>query len=140
MPDTIHSYSLTVGPAAIDGNGHANNVEYLRWFQEAAISHADAAGCTAVTIAIGASWVVRSHQITYLRPALEGEHLHVKTWVATFEKVSSIRRYQILRTSDNAVLAEGETNWIFVDAAGGRPKRIPAEIASLFTLHPSRTP
>ncbi|HUO06739.1 MAG TPA: thioesterase family protein [Phycisphaerae bacterium] len=139
MP-AIHTYHVTVSSTAIDANGHANNVEYLRWFQDGAISHADAAGCTAATLAIGASWVVRSHQITYLRPAFEGDRLIVKTWVATFEKVSSIRRYQILRPSDNAVLAEGETNWIFIDAPSGRPRRIPPEIAGLFTLHPSGAP
>ena len=133
----IHTYSVTVPAAAIDANGHANNIEYVRWFQEAAIAHADATGCTAATIALGASWVIRSHQITYLRPAFAGDSLEVKTWVATFEKVSSIRRYELLRTTDDAVLAEGETNWVFVDAATGRPRRIPAEIASLFTLRPS---
>ncbi len=133
----IHTYSITVLPTAIDANGHASNIEYLRWFQEAAISHADATGCTAATIVLGASWVVRSHQITYLRPAFAGDSLEIKTWVATFEKVSSIRQYEILRLSDNAILAEGETNWVFVDAATARPRRIPAEIAALFTLRPS---
>ena len=132
----IHAYSVTVPPTAIDANGHVNNIEYVRWFQEAAISHADATGCSAATIALGATWVVRSHQITYLRPAFAGDLLEVKTWVATFEKVSSIRRYEILRVSDNAILAQGETNWVLVDAATGRPRRIPAEITSLFALRP----
>ena len=136
MPPPIHTYSLTVPPSAIDANGHANNIEYLRWFQEAAISHSDAAGCSDATRAINASWVVRSHHITYLRPALPGDHLEVKTWIATFEKVSSTRRYQILRPKDNTLLAEGQTNWILIDAPTSRPKRIPPQISSLFTLHP----
>jgi acyl-CoA thioester hydrolase len=89
---------------------------------------------------MGASWVVREHRITYMRPAMEGDRLVARTWVATFEKVSSVRRYRIVREGDGAVLAEGETNWIFVDAASGRPRRIPSEIASLFTLHSSSMP
>ncbi|MGN6369882.1 MAG: acyl-CoA thioesterase [Phycisphaerae bacterium] len=136
----IHNYPVTAPPTAIDANGHVNNIEYLRWFQEAAISHADTTGCTAATVALGASWVVRSHQITYLRPAFAGDRLEVKTWVATFEKVSSIRRYEILRPADNAILAQGETNWVFIDAATARPRRIPPEVSSLFTLHSPETP
>ena len=38
---------------------------------------------------LGAGWVVRSHQITYLRPALEGDELIIRTWVARARSASS---------------------------------------------------
>lgn len=41
-----------------------------------------------------------------------------------------------IRRQDNAVLAEAETDWIFVDAASGRLRSIPKEVATVFELLP----
>ncbi len=130
--DPVYRYELTVPAAAVDPNRHVNNVAYVQWMQEAAIQHSEASGCTRMTKAIGATWVVRSHQIEYLSPAFVGEAITVLTWVANFRKVRSLRRYKIIRTADRQVLAQGETDWVFVDAATGRPKAIPREIAEAF--------
>ena len=51
----IHRLEIAVTPEVIDGNGHVNNVEYIRWMQQAAISHSDAAGCSRATLETGAS-------------------------------------------------------------------------------------
>ena len=84
----------------------------------------------------GATWVARSHRIEYLRPAFAGDRIAALTWVCNFRKVRSIRKYKFLRTTDGAVLAEGETDWVFVDAATGRPRSIPEIVSSLFELVP----
>ena len=55
---------------------------------------------------LGAGWVVRSHQIEYLRPAFAGESLVVRTWVAGFRKVTSLRRYKIIRPADERVAGD----------------------------------
>ena len=104
--------------------------------QEAAVHHADARGLTAATKDAGATWLVRSHQVEYLRPAFEGDRLRVLTWVADLRRAFSTRRYRFTRPGDGAVLAKGETNWVFVDAATGRPKSIPAELQAMFELPP----
>jgi acyl-CoA thioester hydrolase len=129
---TPHVYEIEVGPSAIDANGHANNVEHVRWMQEAAAAHSGAVGCTAATAAAGATWVVRSHHIEYLRPVFEGEKVEVRTWVADFRRAFSLRKYEMVRQSDGAVLAKGETDWVFVDVASGRPRTIPEHIRGLF--------
>jgi acyl-CoA thioester hydrolase len=49
-----------------------------------------------------------------------------------FRKVRSLRRYRFIRVADQTVLAEGETDWVFVDAATGRPQAIPDEIRKAF--------
>lgn len=133
----IHRHAITVSKAVIDANGHTNNVEYLRWMQDAAISHADATGCTAATIAAGATWVVRSHYVEYLQPTFSGDRVIVLTWVATFRRASSLRKYLFIRKPEPGVIARGETNWVFVDAQSGRPTTIPTEVSSLFTLVPA---
>jgi acyl-CoA thioester hydrolase len=131
-----HAYDLLVAPSAIDANGHANNVEFVRWMQDAAVHHADARGLTEATRQAGATWVVRSHQIEYLRPAFAGDALRVLTWVADFRRAFSTRRYRFTRPADGAVLARGETNWVFLDTTTGRPKSIPAELQGMFELPP----
>lgn len=134
MAETVHKYTFVIPATAIDANRHVNNVEYVRWMQEAAISHADAAGCSAATRAAGASWVVRSHHVEYLRPLFAGETITVHTWVSTLRKSSSLRKYLFQR--DEQLIARGETLWVFVDASSGRPLAIPSTVSSAFVLVP----
>ena len=133
-PPAIHRYWVVIPDTAIDANGHTNNVEYVRLMQAAAISHADAAGCTTATTAASASWVVRSHHVEYFQPTVAGDQLAVITWVSTLRKASSLRKYLFLREADRVVVARGETNWVFVDSRTGRPKSIPEDVASLFDV------
>ena len=139
MP-AVHNYSVTVTAESIDANGHASNIEFVRWMQEAAVAHADAAGCTAATLAAGSTWVVRSHQIEYLRPAFKDDRLDVRTWVVDFRRSFSRRKYEFVRPDDQTVLARGETNWVFIDAATARPKSIPPALAAMFELIPDDPP
>ncbi len=128
MPEPF-IHALTVAPAAIDGQGHANNVEYVRWMQDAALAAADALDPgNALMHAAAATWVVRSHQVEYVRPALVGDRLTIRTWLSDFTRVSCVRHYAFTRNGEAAVIARGRTEWVFVDAATGRPKRLPADV------------
>jgi len=132
----IYRYEFTVPEEAEDQNGHVNNVEYLRWMQDAAMKHSDTVGCTQATEAAGATWVVRAHKIEYFKPAFAGDRIVVETWIADFRRVQSLRKYKILRPADKAVLAEGETNWVFVDARKGTLRSIPGAVKATFELLP----
>jgi acyl-CoA thioester hydrolase len=132
----IYRYELTVPEDALDVNGHVNNLEYLRCMQDAAILHSDSQGCTRITTAAGEIWVVRIHRFEYLRPAFAGEQIIVLTWVSNFRRVQSLRKYRIIRVQDNAVLVEGETDGVFVDAKTGRLRSIPKNIIAAFEILP----
>jgi acyl-CoA thioester hydrolase len=125
-----------VPDTAVDANRHVNNVAYVQWMQEAAMGHSEAAGCTRMTRASGATWVARTHHIEYLRPAFAGDMLRVETWVADLRRVRSLRRYRFIRVADGTVLAQGQTDWVFVDALTGRPRAIPTEIREVFQVAP----
>ena len=134
MP-AIYEHRTTVRADEIDVQDHANNVVYLRWMQDAAVAHSAAHGWPASRYAqAGAGWVVRSHPIEYLQPAFAGDRIVVRTWVATMRRVTSVRRYRILREDDHGetLLATAETLWAFVRYTTGEPTRIPAEIADSF--------
>jgi acyl-CoA thioester hydrolase len=134
--EPIYRLEIIVPAAAVDGNRHVNNVAYVQWMQDAAMQHSAATGRTRMTEAIGATWVARMHRIEYLSPAFAGEAITVLTWVADFRRVQSLRRYKFIRAVDQKVLARGETNWVLVEVATGRPRGIPGEMAKLFVLVP----
>jgi len=132
--DPLYRHRFTVPASAVDQNGHVNNVVYIQWMQDVATLHFNAVGGTAAMQKAGATWVVRSHNIEYLLPLFAGEDVTVLTWVVNFRRVRSVRRYRFLRASDDVLLARGETDWVFVDTASGRPCKIPGEIIGLLPL------
>jgi acyl-CoA thioester hydrolase len=132
----IYTYQFIVPATAVDENGHVNNVMYVQWMQDSAVQHYTYVGGTEPTRAIGATWVVREHKIEYLSPAYAGEQIEVQTWVVNIRRVRSLRKYQFMRKSDGQLLVRGESDWVFVDAHTGQPRRIPEQIAKVFTLLP----
>ncbi len=134
MPD-VFQYLHTVQASEADPLGHANNVAYVEWMQQAAMAHSAAVGWPWQRYKdCGRGWVVRRHHIEYRQPAFPGDHVVVETWVATLEKVTSLRRYRIRRPADGKLLARAETKWVFVNFATGQPVRIPAEMTAAFTV------
>ena len=134
MP-AVFEYRHTVRQDEIDPLGHANNVVYLEWMQAAAVAHSTRQGWPGESYRqLGRGWVVRSHHIEYRQPAVAGDEIVVRTWVATMKKVSSLRRFRILRARDRETLAVAETNWAFIDYATNRPIRIPPEVAQAFEI------
>ena len=131
--DPIFRAQFRVTAEVVDANGHLNNVIYVQWMQDAAIAHAEGCGGTRLARELGGSWFVRTHRIEYFKPAFLNDEITVVTWVADWRKVRSLRRYRFLRKE--TVLAEGETDWVFVDAATGRPKPITEQIVSAFGIN-----
>lgn len=121
MTPTVFQFTLRVAAADIDQLGHVNNVSYLRFVQEAAERHWRAAA--PADVQAGYVWVCRRHEIDYLKPAFEGDELAVRTWVgapagATWERFTEIGR------ADGITLVTARTDWVLIDAASGRPRRI----------------
>jgi acyl-CoA thioester hydrolase len=85
-------------------------------------------------------WVVRSHAIEYHQSAKAGDQITVRTWVATFKRVTSLRRYRIIRQTDGALLATAETKWAFINYATGQPHRVPTEVARAFEIVDTHLP
>jgi len=131
----IYTHSLTVTGDEIDRWGHVNNKVYLTWMEHAAVDHSSANDWPPERYAqIGRGWVARSHYIEYLKPAFAGDEVVVRTWVADFQRVTSVRRYSIERPADQTVLATAETNWAFVNLETLSLARIPPEVGNCFPI------
>ena len=129
----IYSYKFVVGSDVIDENGHVNNVAYVQWMQEAAISHSDASGFPRTRYdELGTAMIARTHDITYIQPAYAGDEIEVFTWAGRFKKTNATRKYKFVRVSDQATLATAETLWVYIDRQTGKPRVFHQEFRDAF--------
>ena len=132
-PRNPFTWPVTVRPEDIDGQGHASNVCVVNWMNHAAWEHSKALGWDVDRYkAIGGWFVVRRHEIDYHRPSFASDELHCITWPCALGKAVAERRHRIVRVSDQALIAEGFNIWAFIDAATGRPRRMPDEVRVAF--------
>jgi len=124
---------MTVVPADIDEQGIASNVAVVAWMNRAAIAHSTALGFDWVQYRrMGAMFVVRRHEIDYLRPARAWDELELRTWPGFMKAATAHRHHEIRRRADGETVARGTNVWAFVDAASGRPLRMPEELLRAF--------
>lgn len=122
---------MTVDARDIDVLGHASNVAYIRWVQDVARAHSEHVGWGHDEyVALGAVFVVRRHEIDYLRPAVRGDDLELATWIEGFKAATSLR--VTLIACDGVPVARARTTWALVSTDSGRPSRIPAEVRDAF--------
>jgi acyl-CoA thioester hydrolase len=126
-----YSKTFIIPEAAIDENGHVNNVTYVQWMQDIAVEHYASIGGIQAQ-GPDATWVVRTHKVEYFLPAFVGEEIEIRTWVETIQRVRSLRMYEFVRVADSKTLVKGETDWVFVDVKSGRPLAIPDEVKNIF--------
>lgn len=129
MSAAVFTVPVAVRDGDIDRQGHVNNVAFVRYVQDAAVAHWEAVA--PAELRAGYTWVVRRHEVEYLRPGLPGDELVARTWVgeasgATWERFTEVAR------AGGPVLATARTVWVLLDAATGRPRRVdPRMVASL---------
>ena len=129
----VFELPLQVYAADIDGMGHVNNIVYLRWVQEAATAHWNAA--TDAQQKAEYAWVVMRHEIDYKRPALLGDVLIARTHVGEVSGAKFDRYVEIWRDSDRQMLARARSVWVALDVRTGRPRRVEAALLSRFHEH-----
>ena len=122
---------ITAAAADIDELGHVSNQVYLRWILDVAMAHSRSLGWDhAQYLALGASFVVRRHEIDYIAPVVAGQLISAETWVDDWRQASCLRKIELLR--DGKPVARAATTWAFITLASGRPTRIPEDIRGLF--------
>jgi len=128
-----HAIELSAADDDVDELRHVNNLVYLRWVLEAASGHSRALGWDFDAYrAAGGVFVVRRHEIDYLRPVFAGDAIRVVTWVESMGRVSSVRRTEISCRGES--IANARTTWAFVSLASGRPIRIPDAVRGAFRV------
>lgn len=125
--------ALAIQPDDIDALGHVNNVVYLRWAQDAATAHWEAAASADQQAAL--AWVALRHEIDYKHPALPGDQLVASTWVGTADALRFERFVEILRASDRKVCAAVRTLWCPISRSSGRVTRVDEAVRRVFSTN-----
>jgi acyl-CoA thioester hydrolase len=134
-PPSAFVLATEVGEADIDMLGHASNLAYLRWVQDVAIAHSAAVGLDMEGYSqLGAVFVVRRHEIDYLRPVVRGDKLELRTWIDSASAAKCKRATEIVRIgTPELVVSRAMTTWGFVELTTGRPTRIPDSVRVAFS-------
>jgi acyl-CoA thioester hydrolase len=110
-------YTRTVQEEDLDELEHVNNAVYLAYIETAAREHAIREGFSLENFKThGVIPIVRSHHITYYKPALRGETLLVSTEVKDVSGVKAVRHNQVKNAQTKELLAEAITEWVWLDA------------------------
>jgi acyl-CoA thioester hydrolase len=99
-----YTLAIRVMDADIDRQGHVNNV----------------------------AWVVRRHEIEYMRPGSPGDELEARTWVGEPSGATWERLTEVYRRGEDRPLVTARTIWVLLDAATGRPRRIDSNLIARF--------
>ena len=130
----VYSTRLRVRTYELDANGHVNNAVYLNWAEQIATEHVEAAGFGREwATAHGGAWVVRRHEITYRIPAVYGDELELTTRPTAIKGARGLRHTTVTRVSDGAIIAEIDTEWVWVLVPSYRPGRVPEELVHYFS-------
>lgn len=117
----------------LDAMRHTNNVVYLSWVEEIAWAHSRHLGLGWEEYErLGHGMVARRHELDYLAPTFEGDQLLLATWIIYSDRLSIRRAYQFVRKSDGKTMLRGRTQWVCVDIAEGRVRRMPPEFAEAY--------
>jgi acyl-CoA thioester hydrolase len=128
----VYTAQVTVRHDELDRFGRLHPAVYLRYLAHAAVEASSAAGYDAAWYAAaGAMWLVRRSSFTVADPARADDRLAIRTWVEDFRRVRSHRRYTV-HGADGRLCLDALTDWVYVDAATGRPRRVPPEVEAAF--------
>ena len=135
-PGEVFAITLQVPDSAIDLLGHTNNVEYLRWLEQAAWAHTEALRLGWPEYEkLGVACMVRRHTIDYLGQTRAGDQLRVETWVAENSgKAKMVRGYRIVNEAAAKTVLRAESLWACVRLSDGRPVRMPPEFLAAYQV------
>jgi len=116
----VYTLTITVSPEDLDLLHHVNNLVYVKWMDKIATNHW--AHLTKDTPLPQYVWVVVRHEIDYLKQAILGDEITVKTWVGETKGVTSVRFMEFYK--NDVLLVKAKTTWAMLDAITHKPSRI----------------
>lgn len=122
--------TIQVSASDLDDQNHVNNLRYMEWVLEVSESHW--VKQTTAETRENFAWFVMDHYIKYKQQAFIGEKLILKTWVESCGRLKSVRRVDIIRESDQKIIVEAKSTWVFIDKNSQKPTEIKDDIIKLF--------
>jgi len=137
FPDEWHEAYLRVRYSETDKMGVVYHANYLIWFEIGRTEFCRARGFAYRDMeeSENAFLVVAESYCRYKAPAYYDDELIVRTHITELRRRSLRFGYEIVRASDEVVIAEGETGHVVTDG-NGRVRSLPAAFAELLLSSP----
>jgi acyl-ACP thioesterase len=127
----IWQETVSVRFGNIDRSDRLTLASVFDFFQEAAISHAEALGVGRDAMGLAKQgWVLSRISVVLERRPRMGETITVRTWPRGWEKLFALRDYDIRDASDTPIV-RGRSGWLILDIEKRRPLRPQAAMADL---------
>lgn len=115
-----HRYRVQLRWSDMDALRHVNNVQFLRFLEDARVQMMVEAGRRTLESELGV--VVVRHEIDYRRPLLfRPEPVVVDTWVTHVGRTSYAVAYEVREPDDDVIYATASTVMVCVDLATSTP-------------------
>jgi acyl-CoA thioester hydrolase len=128
----IFELKIKVTSEYIDDLNHVNNVVYVQWMDQVAFEHWEF--LTQNNPLPQYIWVVLKHEVDYLKQAVLGDIITIKTWVGETKGFKSERLMEFYK--NNQLLVKAKTVWGMLDAENYKPSRIRENV--LKVLQPAK--
>ncbi|MDP3274491.1 MAG: thioesterase family protein [Deltaproteobacteria bacterium] len=126
------THPRVVGRDCIDEHGHVNNEVYLRWVLDVATRASSACGWDLERYEReGTAWIVRRHELDYLKQLHLDTEVLVHTWIETYSRITAIRVTEVCDLSGVCAF-RAKTTWVHVSRKLLRPVRIPEALVTDF--------
>jgi acyl-CoA thioester hydrolase len=128
-----HVSTFRVRQYECDAYGHLNNVNYVRYLGEASLEALTAAGYDPARHAtLDRRWQTRRLDIEYLRPARYGDAVEVQVSMRAFDAAILHRSYAFHLVGSGDLVAQAQSEAVFLDATTGQQADLPQELADAF--------
>jgi len=120
---------ITVQASETDRLGHTNNQVYLKWLEQISWQHIESLGMDwSMHERLSRAMAITRTEIDYLASSYAGDELRLATWISeSDERLTSARRFQLIRLSDHKTLIRAQSFYACIDLKSGRPARMPQE-------------
>jgi acyl-CoA thioester hydrolase len=125
----MHISVFRVRQYECDAYGHLNNVNYVRYLQEAIVGANASAGYTvAGSAAPGWRWQTRRLDIEYLRPARYGDTVELQVSAPSGAADFMNRACEFRLAGSGDLVAQASVEAVPVDAVSGQPVELPQTV------------
>lgn len=127
MTQDYFIHKIKVSKEDIDDLNHVNNAVYVHWMDEVARNHWSF--LTRENPLNEYVWVVKKHEIEYIKEVLLGDEITAKTWVGETKGFTSIRHIDFFK--QDILVASSKTTWVMLNAKTFKPARIRENVQKL---------
>ena len=100
-----------------DANGCLHNTYYLAFMQETAFDALAQAGYVLENHKqLAYQWLIYETYLNYKKPLHYNNQAQVQTWSIDMRRLSSRRAYDFINLKDGACIAQGWSDWVYVEA------------------------